>query len=170
MFNDTMLLDTGPHQDGLAPFAAGPGEAWCRRTMTAVERLRDLDLRGMLRHKRDGFHPTESWFWDVLSQGFCPGFFTPGIWGETPNGFQAKNVSEPRFQGTFRGPMGGYTVAAIAIFSLRTLFVVSNRDLGNQSIECAQSIRRVLGIATGPQYNNGAPTSHPQLARGPLWD
>ena len=161
-----VLTKMASHLSQLGLEKPGVGERWRRWKGCGIW----MDLRGMLRHKRDGFHPTESWFWDVLSQGFCPGFFTPGIWGETPNGFQAKNVSEPRFQGTFRGPLGGYTVAAIAIFSLRTLFVVSNRDLGNQSIECAQSIRRVLGIATGPQYNNGAPTSHPQLARGPLWD
>lgn len=77
MFNDTMLFDTGPHQDGLAPFAAGPGEAWCRRMMTAVETLRDLDgSQGIFSHKT-WISPHRKLVLRCFKPGFLPWIFSP---------------------------------------------------------------------------------------------
>lgn len=110
-----VLTKMASHLSQLGLEKPGVGEWWRRWKRCGIW----MDLRGFSA-TRHGFHPTESWFWDVLSQGFCPGFFRPGIWlgGNSP-GFQEKNVFRAKVSGTFRGPMAGYTVAAIAIFSLR---------------------------------------------------
>lgn len=100
MFNDTIILDTGPHQDGLAPFAAGPGEAWCRRTMTAVERLRDLDgSQGDVAPQKGWISPHRKLVLRCFKPGFLPWIFYPRNLGGNSQWIPSKKYLRAKVSG-----------------------------------------------------------------------